>query len=177
MHSLFEQSLWLLAITSSLLLLILLVLGLIQQPDTETEANARLSRIFNPRSILAFLAFFAWGSLCASAQSGSLPLILGAGLLAGLIAAATSKIVTLLLLQFALRSPVVAADRLVGATGQVLAEVPPHRNGFGKVHLSTEGTPYQLEAMTAGAALPIGAPVRVIEVIEGQVLVVEPLQV
>lgn len=176
MHSPFEQSLWLLAITSSLLLLILLVLSLIQ-PDTETEANARLSRIFNPRSILAFLAFFAWGSLCASAHSGSLLLVLGAGLLAGLIAAATSKIVTLLLLQFTLRSPVVAADRLVGATGQVLAEVPPHRNGFGKVHLNTEGTPYQLEAMTAGAALPIGAPVRVIEVIEGQVLVVEPLQV
>lgn len=174
MHSLFEQSLWLLAITSSLLFLILVVLSLIQ-PDPETEANARSPRLFTPRNILAFLAFFAWGSLCVDAHSGSLPLILGSGLLAGLIAAATSKVATLLLLQFALRSPVVAADRLVGATGQVLAEVPPHRNGFGKVHLNTEGAPYQLEAMTAGTALPIGAPVRVVEVIEGQVLVVEPL--
>ncbi len=168
-----QQSFWLVAVSSSLLLLILIVLSLLQ-PETEAEATARLARIFNPRTILTFLAFFGWIGLLSSTRGGSDTLSLILGGIAGLIAAAAAKGVTLMLLRLAPRSQPMDHARLLQTTGRVLHTVPSHRNGFGKVHLDLSGMPYELEAMTAGVELRAGEPVRVVGVLEGRVLLVEP---
>ena len=56
-----------------------------------------------------------------------------------------------------------------------MVSIPPHRNGFGKVHLNVRGVPNELEAITAGQAIQPGMAVRVIDIIEDEVLVVEPV--
>lgn len=171
-----QQSLWLVAIAGSLLLLILIGISLID-PETEAEATARFSRLLNPRTILAFFTFFGWGGLLVSYATPSNTIILISGSVAGFFAAASAKGVTLLLLRLAPRPTLATPERLVQSTGRVLYTVPSHRNGFGKVHLDVRGTPYEIEAMTAGMELRAGSSVRVVDVIEeGRVLVVEPLE-
>lgn len=171
-----QQSLWLVAVTGTLLLLILIVMSLID-PETEAEATARLSRVFNPRTILTFLTFFGWVGLLISYTSLAQHYVVAGGALAGLIAAAMAKGVTLMLLRLAPRPTLSNPRRLVQSTGRVLYTVPSHRNGFGKVHLNVKGAPYEIEAMTAGMELRKGSSVRVVDVIEeGRVLVVEPLE-
>ncbi len=171
-----QQSLWLVAIAGTLLLLILIGISLID-PETEAEATARLSRLLNPRTIFTFFTFFGWAGLVASYATSSTAIILMSGAVAGLVAAAMAKGVTLLLLRLAPRPTVANPERLVQSTGRVLYTVPSHRNGFGKVHLNVKGAPYEIEAMTAGMELRAGASVRVVDVIEeGRVLVVEPLE-
>jgi hypothetical protein len=171
-----QQSLWLVAVTGMLLLLILIVMSLID-PETEAEATARLSRVFNPRTILTFLTFFGWVGLLISYTSLAQHYVIAGGALAGLIAAAMAKGVTLMLLRLAPRPTLSNPQRLVQSTGRVLYTVPSHRNGFGKVHLNVKGAPYEIEAMTAGMELRRGSSVRVVDVIEeGRVLVVEPIE-
>ena len=171
-----QQSLWLVAVTGTLLLLILIVMSLID-PETEAEATARLSRVFNPRTILTFLTFFGWVGLLISYTSLAQHYVIAGGALAGLIAAAMAKGVTLMLLRLAPRPTLSNPQRLVQSTGRVLYTVPSHRNGFGKVHLNVKGAPYEIEAMTAGMELRRGSSVQVVDVIEeGRVLVVEPIE-
>jgi hypothetical protein len=173
--SFLQQSLWLVAVSGSLLLLILMAMSLLQ-PETEAEASARLSKIFNPRTILTFLAFFGWIGLLTSYRFDTYwqPLLFGS--LAGLVAAAAAKGFTLLLLRLAPRSRPVNSAHLLKSTGRVLNTVPSHRNGFGKVHLDMRGVPYELEAMTAGGELRAGAPIRVVGVIEDRILLVESVE-
>lgn len=171
-----QQSLWLVAVAGTLLLLILIVMSLID-PETEAEATARLSRVLNPRTILTFLTFFGWVGLLVSYTNASPVLIIITGTLAGLFTAAMAKGVTLMLLRLAPRPALSNPQRLVQTTGRVLFAVPSYRNGFGKVHLNVRGAPYEIEAMTAGMELRAGASIRVVDVIEdGRVLVVEPLE-
>jgi hypothetical protein len=175
-HSALQQSLWLVAVAGTLLLLILIVMSLID-PETEAETTARLSRVFNPRTILTFLSFFGWTGLLISYTDITEYYVVGGGAIAGLVAAAMAKGVTLMLLRLAPRPTVSNPQGLVQSTGRVLYTVPSHRNGFGKVHLNVKGTPYEIEAMTAGMELRRGSSIRVVEVIEeGRVLVVEPLE-
>jgi membrane protein implicated in regulation of membrane protease activity len=173
--SLLQQSLWLVAVASSLLLLILIVMSLLQ-PETEAATNARLSKIFNPRTILAFLTFFGWIGLLASYYMESQLFVLLLASTAGLLAAATAKGITLMLLRLAPRPSQINTDRIMLSTGRVLHTVPSHRNGFGKVHLDMRGLPYEIEAMTAGTELKAGDAVRVVGVLEDRVLLVEPIE-
>lgn len=173
--SLLQQSLWLVAVSSSLLLVILIVLSLLQ-PESEAETNARFAKVLNPRTILAFLTFFGWIGLLASYYIKSPLLVLLLGSAAGLIAAVTAKAITLMLLRLAPRSNKINTERIVKTTGRVLHTVPSHRNGFGKVHLDMRGLPYELEAMTAGTELKAGDAVRVVGVLEDRVLLVEPIE-
>lgn len=174
--SVLQQSLWLVAVAGTLLLIILIAMSLLD-PETEAEASARLSRVFNPRTILTFLTFFGWVGLLISYTSLAQHYVIAGGALAGLIAAAMAKAVTLMLLRLAPRPVVANPQGLVQSTGRVLYTVPSHRNGFGKVHLNVKGAPYEIEAMTAGMELRRGSSVRVVDVIEeGRVLVVEPLE-
>ncbi len=61
------------------------------------------------------------------------------------------------------------------SVGEVLQPIPSHRNGFGKVHLNLREAPRELEAITAGQEIPRGTPVRVVDVIDNRVLLVEPI--
>lgn len=171
-----QQSLWLIAVAGTLLLLILVAMSLID-PETEAETTARFSRVFNPRTILTFITFFGWAGLLATYGAASPLFTVVIGGLAGLIAATMAKGVTLMLLRLAPQPAFSNPQKLVQSTGRVLYTVPSHRNGFGKVHLNVKGAPYEIEAMTAGLELRAGASVRVVDVIEeGRVLVVEPLE-
>jgi hypothetical protein len=53
----------------------------------------------------------------------------------------------------------VRMDRTVGATGTVYLPVPGERTGTGKVTLTVQGRTIELAAVTEGSALPTGAKI------------------
>ena len=171
-----QQVFWLVAIVSSLLLAILSALSLYELSQSGgAEPEHRPSGIFNPRTILTFFTTFGWLALALSYQDVSPLLLLLPAFAGGLLAAAFAKRLVRLLVSWAPgHSP--GAEQLMETTGKVLEQIPPHRNGFGKVHIKLRNAPYELEAITGGGELKPGVPVRVIGVIDGRVLLVEPLE-
>lgn len=175
-HNGMQQVFWLTAIVSSLLLAIFSALSLYELSQGKSaDPDHRSSRVFNPRTILTFFTASGWLALILSYQNLALPAVLLAGATGGILAAAFTKALARLLLRL-LPGFNPGTDQLMETTGKVLEPIPPHRNGFGKVHINLRDAPYELEAITAGGELKPGVPVRIIGVIDGRVLLVEPLE-
>ena len=176
-QGLVQQLFWLIAIVSSILMAILTGLSLyeMEQP-APAERQSLLARIFAPRLLLSFATAFGWLAVILSYQDVSLHFILILSAAAGLAMAMLSKLLVRILLHFIPHAKPFKAEQLMERTGKVLEPIPSHRNGFGKVHLNLRDAPYELEAITAGGELPPGASIRVVGVIDGRVLLVEPIE-
>ena len=61
-------------------------------------------------------------------------------------------------------------------TGEVYLTIPETKRGQGKVHINIQGSMREMDAITEGKKLPTGATVRVIEVIDEKILLVEPVK-
>lgn len=160
-----KQAFWSLAIVTSILLLIRLLASLL---DTEEEPSA--PSWLDSRFILIFFTGMGWSGLLIFYSTHSLinSLIWSAAL--GILLSAAARWFYLGRSQ---RTPPRRGDLL--STGEVLQPIPPHRNGFGKVQLSSRRLPYELDAITAGQEIPRGTPVRVVEVLDEGVILVEAI--
>ena len=64
----------------------------------------------------------------------------------------------------------------IGHTGTVYLPIPPSNSGSGKIHIRVQGRLTELAARTnADQKLPAGSPVRVVGVVEGSTVSVEPI--
>ena len=63
----------------------------------------------------------------------------------------------------------------MGKACDVYLRIPAARSGQGKVQVSFGGSVQELDAVTDGEQLPSGAKVRVVQLIEGRLLLVEKI--
>lgn len=170
-----EQLLWAAALVATLLSVILGVMhffGFDFQQDL-----GKTGQQVDARQVLIFFTFFGWSSILAHLWVKSLlqvfiyafPVAFFAAILPLFISRIRrkrrqSRLAELFDIQGAVTS-----------TGEVLQDIPPNRHGFGKVHLNIRQAPYAIDAVSVGGALTRGVPVRVIEVLADEVVVVEPL--
>lgn len=63
----------------------------------------------------------------------------------------------------------------VGLSGKVYLRVPRHGEGVGKVTVAVQGRTLELKAVTGGAEIPTGAPVKIVAAREPDTLEVVPL--
>lgn len=169
-----QQIFWSMAIIFSILLFILLLIslfGIDHESEPSPREHSRRLPPTDPRAVLLALTFFSWFAVLMSYQIANLQMILLISALAGLVGALLPWLFAPLLFR-----PPFDVKSALASTGRVLKPVPPHRNGFGKVHIHLRAAPYEMDAVTAGDELPAGAPVRVIDVIDDGVLLVEPLE-
>lgn len=169
-----QQIFWSIALVSSVLLCILTFVSL-SGWDADAEpadaANGKRTALTEPKTVLIALTCFGWIAVLTSYFTDNLQVALLAAAVAGIIGALIPWLFGPLLMR-----PSFDADAALKSTGRVLTSVPPHRNGFGKVHINLRAAPYEIDAVTAGGELPPGAPVRVVEVIDERVVLVEPLE-
>lgn len=131
-------------------------------------------KLFTLQGILIFLVLFSWISIAAiSTGLSAFPAIV-IGLLVGFAALyGTAK-----LFQFFRRMQENGALSLRNALGQtatVYIPIPPNKRRGGKVTLTIQGSFTELDAITEGASsLSTGTVVTVID-IQGDTLVVEPM--
>lgn len=172
-----EQLLWVAAVVFTILLSIFLIMEFFN--DEQDNGDIR-PKITGARFILTFFTFWAWTSLLAHIWEPGLLISVLDGLPFGILAGLFPYLI------LRLRKPVkkiVPSNRpefnyqeALTSTGQVLQYIPPHQEGLGRVHLNLRKAPYALDAVSIGVEIRPGDSVRVVDIVDDHILVVEPLQ-
>ncbi len=138
------------------------------------HGSSKLFAMLSFRGMIAAMAFFGIGGL--TAQSADLPVltVLLIAILCGLAAmyAVFWVMQTLASLQ---AEGTVRIGRSVGEPATVYLRIPGGRAGAGKVQINLQNRTMEYEAVTEGDALPAGARVVVVGVVNPETVEVRPL--
>ena len=187
-----QQVFWGISIVFSILFLIQFVFSLIGlDADTDMDGDIDISgeldadpgfgldadfAVFSVRSIIAFFTFFGW--------TGVLVLNAGKSTLTAITAASISGILAMLLVGYLIylfsklsQEGNYNINNALFNTGKVYLTIPPAESGEGKIHLIIDGTMREMEAITKeGEKIPTVADIRVVEVLDNNLLLVEPIE-
>ncbi|MCI5081851.1 MAG: hypothetical protein MRY78_09170 [Saprospiraceae bacterium] len=171
--SIADQMLGSLVVITTVLLIIFEVFIRLQPDELPTtEKKHVFDDWFTPRRILHFLTACSWGALIGFQISSNPVWYITISLLSGIF------IVILPFTRFGniTRKHLKKIDekeQILESIGKVAVKVPPHRNGFGIVRVKAQKGPYELEAITAGDELQTGSPIRIVDVIDERIVLVE----
>ena len=131
--------------------------------------------VLSLRSVTAFFAGFGWGGVVAMRQGASVPLATAAALATGGLLMAA--VVGLMRALYGMRaSGNLDYKNAIGAVGNVYLPIPPAMEGPGQVEVLVQGRLAVVQAFTrATRRLPNRERVRVVDTLDAQTLVVEPL--
>lgn len=179
-----HQVFWFIAIVFSVLFLIqfvLLIIGL----DTDSpegldhgldleNAEHEFSAL-SLRSIIAFFTFFGWTGVLALHNQLSILVAVGMASAVGLTA---MFLVAYLIFKFAQleQSGTININDALDQAGEVYLPVPGFQNGQGKIHIKIGGAIREMDAVTQGDGLKTGTQVKVVEILDQNVLRVEVLE-
>jgi len=124
------------------------------------------------RSIIAFFTFFGWTGVLALNNDLSAWM---AVILASLAGLAAMFVVAYMVYKFSQleQSGTLNLYNALDQPGEVYLSIPAQRKGLGKVNLKVDGKIRELDAVTEGEALKTGTPIKVVEIMNGNVLMVE----
>ena len=175
-----EKIYWIVAIFSTILLLIQLVITLIAgdfNTDTDIHADAMHIgdegfHIFTYKNVLGFFTIFAWTGL------GFLKI--GLGIFFSMVASILAGTIMMLLMAWIFlkisklnESGTMDIQNAIDKTCEVYLTIPGERKGRGKVMINIQGSIHELEAVTDDAKpISTGAMVLVMEVIGDETLLV-----
>ena len=178
-----EQIFWGISIIFSVLFIIQFVISLIGldfDGDVDASADGDVHAdgynldpsftILSVRSIIAFFTFFGWTGVLVLKSGGSLFAALGFSFISGL---ASMFVVGYMIYMFSRLSQdgsVNINDALYN-TGEVYLAIPSNKKGQGKIHINIQGTLKEMDAISEGDSLPTGSSVRVVDIINNNVLV------
>lgn len=184
-----QQIFWGISIVFSVLFVIQFVLSLIGldfdgdgdldiEVSTNTDTGYSLDADFtllSVRSIIAFFTFFGWTGVMVLNAGGSVLAAVGFSSLAGL---AAMFIVGYMMYMFhkLSQSGTINLETALYNTGKVYLTIPANKNGYGKVNVKVQGTIKEVDAVTEGDALPTGSNIRIIQVLDDNLLLVEPVE-
>ena len=176
------QVYYLIAIITSFVLLIQLVLMLFGfdgdadvDLDTDLDAHDSGMGILSVRSVTAFLTGFGWGGVVALRQGLSVVASTAVATLCG--AALMATVLVLMRLLYGMRYEGTLDYRnAIGVVGSVYLPIPGAMAGPGQVEVLVQGRLAVVQAFTrAPERLPNQTRVRVVDTLDQQTLVVEPL--
>lgn len=186
--------LWCIAIATSLTFVlqsILTFIGVDSGGDFDTDIDTNFDsaldshptfdgdssmNLFTFRNLINFFLGFSWtaillhGKFASEALALTLAVLVGAGL------------VLAVMYMFKWLSGMQQSGNInvyksaVGCQGKVYLTVPEERKGTGKVQISINESVREYDAVTDGDSIRTGTPVKVIEVIDPNTLLVEPLE-
>jgi hypothetical protein len=143
--------------------------------DADHDAQATwYAGVLTFRTVVAALTFFGLAGLAGTAAqvepAASFALALAAG------AAALLVVAWLMRSLYRLKAEgTVRIHRAVGQTGTVYLPVPAGRSGLGKVQLNVQNRTMEYQAITPHAALPAGAKITVVAVVNSDTVEVLPV--
>jgi membrane protein implicated in regulation of membrane protease activity len=181
-----EKVFWAIALIFSVLFLMQFIVSLIGldfdgDGDIDTGGDYNIGSNIDPgfsvlsvRGIIAFFTFFGWTGALVLKAGGATWLAITLSFSAGI---AAMLIVAYLMYQFfkMSESGTVNLKKAIYKNGEVYIPIPAYKNGPGKVHIKINGTLKEIEAVTDGDAIPTGTSIKVLEVLNNGILLVEPL--
>lgn len=178
-----EKVFWGIALVFSVLFVIQFVLSLIGI-DLATDSEGADApegfhldadfTLFSVRGIIAFFTFFGWTGVFVLTRDGSFLTALIISFLAGL---AAMLLVAWLFWVFARLTQSGNPDvyQSLFTTAEVYIPIPGFRKGTGRILIELGGAVRELDAMTEGDPIETGTKVKVVEILEKNILVVYPL--
>ena len=180
-----EQVFWGIALIFSVLFVIQFILSLIGldfDGDHEIGGGVHVDHgmdtdvtILSVRSIIAFFTFFGWAGVLILNNGGGTGL---ATIIATLCGLGAMFLVGYMMFWFSNLGEVGNVDIMdaIYKTGEVYLTIPANGSGQGKIHIHLGGSLREMDAMTESKSLPTGTKVRVIEVLDDNILLVEPVE-
>jgi membrane protein implicated in regulation of membrane protease activity len=147
--------------------------------DIDVEASGEFDSDFtllSVRSIIAFFTFFGWTGVLILNAGGSTITAVSFAALAGLVAMAIVGYLIYLFSRLSEDGNVDINNALLNV-GKVYLTIPAEEAGQGKIHITIDGSMKELNAITKNMEeLPTGSKIRVIEVLDNNILIVEPIE-
>jgi membrane protein implicated in regulation of membrane protease activity len=131
---------------------------------------------FTIRTIVAFATFFGWTGVMALHEGASGLLAFVLSFVSGALAMSVVAYLFYMFAQLAQEKNLDIRESL-DQLGQIYIPIPANRTGMGMVHVQYGGGVREVDAVTDDKKpIPTGTKVRVLEVLEGQVLLVSSNQ-
>lgn len=181
--ALFEQVFWAIAIPSTVIfivLLVLTVLGSDADVDVDTDVDGSIAdgdsipfQFLSLKNIVAFFTVLGWSGLGFIHAEMASWLVILLAVLCGLL------MMTLMATLFYFMSRLAESGTLqmknaIGKLGEVYLVIPAKRGGMGKVQLSIQGAVRTLDAITDDPEkIPTSSIIEVLNVIDDQILLVK----
>ena len=131
--------------------------------------------LYTFRNLVNFCLGFGWTAILLHDQVASTGLLLVIAILVGV------ALVALVMYLFKLLSKMQQSGNInifraaVGCQGKAYLAIPAERSGSGKVQITINNAVREYDAVTDGAAIPTGTPIKVVEAIDAHTLLVEEL--
>ena len=179
-----HQVFWFIAVVFSVLFFIQFVLVLMgfDMHDTEgvdmhadTGSFEHEFSALSVRSIIAFFTFFGWTGVLTLNNNLGVWVAITFSSIAGL---AAMFIVAYLMFKFSQleQSGTLDLYHALDQEGEVYLTIPGAQSGRGKIHLKVDGRIRELDAITDGDILKTGSPIKVVDILEDNVMKVELLK-
>ncbi|MEO1624230.1 MAG: hypothetical protein AAFV25_03660, partial [Bacteroidota bacterium] len=181
-----QQVFWGIALIFSVLFVIQFVLSLVGL-DFDGDADGDFSghadvdtgysldadfTLLSVRSIIAFFTFFGWTGVIVLNGGHGTWAALGFASIAGMAAMFIVGYLMYLFSKLTQEGNVDIKEALYN-TGEVYLTIPANRGGYGKIHVKVSGSYQELDAVTSGDALPTGSSIRIVEILDDNLLLVE----
>jgi hypothetical protein len=183
-----EKVYWIIAIPSTVLLLVQIVMTLSggEGDDVDADFDGDMDgdmdhdhgdggggwQFFTYKNVLGFFTLFGWTGLGFLQMGLGLFIAILFSSVAGLIM--MSLMATLFYYISKLyQSGTMVIEHAVGQTGEVYLRIPPNREGHGKVQVQIQGNLREMDAITDDEKeLPTGSIAQVLEIVNNQILLV-----
>ena len=177
------KAFWFIAIPTSLVFLIQTIMtfmgadatdGVDADFDSNLDGTDAPFQLFSLRNLINFLLGFSWAGISFYTSISSPALLIGLSLVVG---------VAFVLLFFLIIKQVqklgednsFKLSNTLNRSAEVYLTIPGNKSGKGKAMVSVNGAFHELEAMTENGPIPTGSVVKIVKIINGNILIVEPI--
>lgn len=175
------RTFWYVAIPTSLIFLIQTIMTF-SGADASDGANADFDgdlqgtdtpfQLFSLRNLINFLLGFSWTGISFYTTISSPALLIGLSLLVG-IGFVLVFFIIIKQVQKLAEDNSFKLTNTINKSAEVYLTIPGFKSGKGKIMISVNGAFHELKAMTENDSIPTGAVVKVVKIINEDVLIVE----
>lgn len=180
---LFMQSVWCITLFASLVFVVQTIMTFVGMDgdggmdvdldaDIPGDGDGGPFQLFTFRNFINFMLGFGWSIISLQGViENQFLLILVAVVVGVLLVAAVMAIFRFM--SGMQQSGTIRMANAVGCRGNVYLKIPGEKKGEGKVQISIQGAIREFDAITVGEELETGAPIKVVEVVNDSMLLVE----
>ena len=179
-----QKFFWGCALLASFVFLVQFILTLLGMDHTDMDVDFDGSdtmdlgngmNIFTMKNLVNFIMGFGWAGVCLKDSISNNILLIAVSVLVGMAFVAMFVFIYAKTRKLEKNGAFNIKD-CQDRTAQVYIRIPAGGEGKGKVQISLNGSVQELDAITDEDAIPSGTTVKIIEVIEGDILKVENIQ-
>ena len=180
--STFEKVAWSITLPVTLIFAIQTVLtfagiggdGMPGDGDGDFSGDHGPLQYFNFRNFINFFLGFGWSLVALEGTISNRFILITISCLIGIILVAVVMSLYYGLSKMS-QSGTLELKNAIGKVAEVYLTIPSNQSGTGKIHVKIQGSLRELDAMASGQSIPTGQLVKVTNVINDDMLLVEPL--